>query len=163
MRAFLVAIGLFFVLMVFLSWTDDQWRAAKIAAKQTRAAVATERPTTSFDLAGFARQVEQRATMRPGWARIEGADQRGDTFRLRLIYASAPSNHVEIERDTKAVLRAALAELQAMGRRPASEGLFVSVWAAMPARGETGKPMTTLFGSATYDHWSDSISYRPMG
>lgn len=161
MRAFLIALGLFFVLMAFLVWADDRERAERIAANQTRAAVATERP--AFDLDNFASAVERRLAMRPDWARIEGADQRGDTFRLRLIYGAAPSNHAEIERDAKTVLRAALSQLQAMGRRPASEGLFVSVWAAMPTRGATGKDMITLFGSATYDHWSDSISYRPMG
>lgn len=96
----------------------------------------------------------------PKWSGIQVDEASGDSYRLILRYRTMPSNQAEVERDTRAVLQAALNALVQQGRQPAQEHLSVTVWAQKPETGATGQALTRVFGRALYNFNNDSIEYK---
>jgi hypothetical protein len=70
------------------------------------------------------------------------------------------SPNSDAEADTKAIVRAVLAQLIKEGRKPATEGIRVTVSARQDGfKGETGTPMSTYFGDSFYRYIKDRIEW----
>ncbi|WP_157480884.1 hypothetical protein [Lysobacter sp. Root96] len=99
--------------------------------------------------------------MRESWQDISVDVDDARSYRLWLTYRKPPKSHGEVERDSTEIARVALSGLVQAGRNPAAERMAISVWARSHESGETGKPLTRLYGRTRYDFNSDSLVYKP--
>lgn len=115
----------------------------------------------AVDTQAFADAVSSAVKTSPKWSGIQVDEASGSDYTLVLLYQAMPSSQLEVERDTKAVMQAALHELVKQGRQPAQEHIFVTVRAHKPEKGATGQGVTRVFGRSVYDYNNDSITYKP--
>ena len=85
--------------------------------------------------------------LKPKWQGIEIAAEQPKTYRLQLNYKpSSPAiGQAEVSADLKEVARVVLGELVKQGKYPASDGIYVSVYAGA-GRGRDGQG----FGQAAW-------------
>lgn len=108
----------------------------------------------------FADAVSSAVKASPKWSGIQVEEAGGNDYKLVLLYQAMPSGQLEVERDTKAVMQAALSELVKQGRNPAQEHIFVTVRAHKPEKGATGENVVRVFGRSVYDYNNDTITYK---
>jgi hypothetical protein len=104
--------------------------------------------------------------LKPKWQGIEIAAEQPKTYRLQLNYKpSSPAiGQAEVSTDLKEVARVVLGELVKQGKHPASDWIYVSVYAYQePGGGETGKALVRPLGSVRYDYNSDQLQFYPPG
>lgn len=151
---------LFVIAIVILAFMGLMSAGKKDGSESADApAAAVEAPPQSPD--SLLQAVRSSVHTSPKWADIDGELDGSGGYRLGINYASAPSGHAEVARDTKAVAQAALNALVASGRNPSKEMLFLSVWGRKPERGATGQSLVRLYGKSIYNFNNDSIEYKP--
>jgi len=104
--------------------------------------------------------------LKPKWQGIEIAAEQPKTYRLQLNYkpSSPATGQAEVSADLKEVARVVLGELVKQGKYPASDWIYVSVYAYQePGGGETGKALVRPLGSVRYDYNSDQLQFYPPG
>lgn len=102
-----------------------------------------------------------RLPRRADWQNVEIKHAEGREYSATVWYSQQDSvMQGQPGADARAVVRAILEALVHAGRRPADERVNVFVSAMQRVQGETGKPLVSWFGNASYDYNTDSISYE---
>jgi hypothetical protein len=94
------------------------------------------------------------------WDRIEVQRAKADDYALIVWYKRQPADYAEVERDTRIVARAMLAELVKAKSLPSKAPVFLVVRGRMPEKGETGKPLVRVFGVTSYDSDSGQLTFE---
>lgn len=132
-------------------------RAAEEAAERGR----LQEEETARLSEQFGPRVLEAADARNGrWMRLRVDEFAPRQVRLTLLYSSDPASMAEVERDTRSIVRGALSVLQAEGKTPTKDIIFVFAHAHKPERGVTGSDQVRVYGKAFYDPFSDSIKFQ---
>ena len=97
-----------------------------------------------------------------GWDHIEIDTAKKNIYVLKLVYrVPAPDIFIVIT-DAKNIARHVLTQLIAHGAHPASDQIFLWVWAQAPAgKGETGTQLVRVFGHVEYNYHNDQLEFKP--
>lgn len=87
-------------------------------------------------------------------------DGNRGSFFFRLSYSTAQRSASQVQADCVFVVRSCLRALVESGRKPADEWISVGATAMHPFKGETGKDMVQIYGTATYDFNKDAIEFE---
>jgi len=128
-----------------------------------REAAAAYEPQRAKEEQSLLRCVNKKTGARE-WALDDFVLQEYERQKVLMIanYTKAPSGRTVIG-ETKAIAQYVLACLVKAGKRPTTEQIFVSVWARHKMVGETGTPVTAVFGRTNYDFSTDSLEWVPAG
>ncbi|MDP3715501.1 MAG: hypothetical protein Q8R21_03720 [Burkholderiales bacterium] len=110
--------------------------------------------------ADLAARTVQAVKPSPKWERVEVATAQKDMYSIYIWYRQRPAGFAEVERDTKAVARAMLKTLVDAGQKPAEDWISVFVRGGEKVTGETGRPLSRVFGRTMYDFNNDSLTFR---
>lgn len=148
------------LILIFISVIAIVWLAS--LAGRSGAPSPQASAAEAADTQAFANAVSAAVKTSPKWSGVQVDEASGNDYMLVLLYQEMPSSQLEVERDTKAVMQAALSELVKQGRNPAQEHIFVTVRAHKPEKGATGQNVVRVFGRSVYDYNNDSITYKPQ-
>jgi hypothetical protein len=151
-----LAIIFFGVIAVVWALSKLSGGAANVPSASIVAAAAAEQAKAEE----FSKAVAARLQSKSNWEGIRAEEATKNSYRLVLIYQSAPANQAEVRRDTRAVAQAAIDELVKQGRQPVQEHIYVSVWAHKAEKGASGQALTRVYGRSVYDYNNDSIEYK---
>jgi hypothetical protein len=124
--------------------------------------VASPKPGDKAALA-IAEKATRSLKAQPYWDRFTIDQAEGNMFSVTIHYKAAPPlGMVNAEADTKAMVRAILAELIRTGHKPMDEydSVFASAWQD-GLKGQTGAALVRVFGTAHYDFNNDQIAFTP--
>lgn len=95
----------------------------------------------------------------PKWESVQVQRARADDYSLIIWYRAMPDGYAEVERDTKLVARAMLKTLVDAGIKPAEQRISIFTRGRKHEKGETGQPVTRVFGRTAYDWTNDQLSF----
>ncbi len=103
----------------------------------------------------------RQAGWQPAWDAIEIKEARRDRYEFLIRYRYSPNTYDTADADTRAVIRAALAETMKAGLAPKDTlANGIMVFTEQKVAGETGTPLYRDFGHAFYNPVRDQIEYK---